>query len=60
MLGGRFPKLDLVTLKPPWCLRFAAAGPAKAAMAITAERRTTRILETLGMTPPVVVDTCIA
>jgi hypothetical protein len=41
-------------------LRFAAAGPAKAAMASAAESRTTNILVRLCMTPPVVVDTCIA
>src|SRR5918992_5411086 len=59
MLGGRFPKLDLVTLRPPddFDLDFATAGALSAPAAKVVQRATTNTLVRLGMAPPAVVGT---
>src|SRR5262245_44356866 len=59
MPGGRFPKLDLVTLRPrcDFDLDLATAGALSAPAAKVAQRATTNTLVRLGMAPPAVVGT---
>src|SRR5215208_4127241 len=61
MLAGRLPKLDWVTLSPPWwCPPFAPAGTASAPAASTATSRVRSVLERFGMTLPSVVGVCMS
>src|SRR5215213_1988072 len=54
--GGRLPKLDLLTLSPPWWWwRFAPAGAASAPSPRVTRSRTSSVLERFGMAPPCVV-----